>query len=397
MATGDLYWDPFDPALRQDPYPLWKRLRDESPVWWNERYDFWVLSRFEDIEAGHRDTATFSSAHGTTIELMTPQPMETGMMIALDPPGHTRLRNLVSRAFTTRRIADIEAHIRIICAELLDAQLGAKSFDYVQDFGAIVPPTVISALLGIPQDDQPELRHAIDGIFHVEEGVGMINKVSISSGNKVRGYLGDQLDDRRVHPREDMLTALVEAELTSEDGQGRRLNRDEAVDFGLMLFVAGTETVARLLGWAGLVLADHPDQRAELVADPSLIPGTVEELLRYEPPSPVNARWTTRPVQLHGETVPADAKVVLLTGAAGRDERAFEDPDRFDIHRRTDLHLSFGYGIHYCLGAALARMEGRIALEETLRRYPVWEVDRARAVPLYTSTVRGYLELPITV
>jgi cytochrome P450 len=155
--------------------------------------------------------------------------------------------------------------------------------------------------------------------------------------------------------------------------------------------------VARLLGWAGLVLADHPDQRADLVADVSLIPGAVEELLRYEPPSPVNARWTTRPVELHGEKIPAGSKVVLLTGAAGRDERAFDDPDRFDVHRRTELHMSFGYGIHYCLGAALARMEGRIALEETFKRFPTWEVDRQRAVPLYTSTVRGYLELPIAV
>jgi len=397
MTIGDLYWDPFEPSLREDPYPLWRRLRDEAPVWWNERYDFWVLSRFHDIEAGHRDTLTFSSAHGTTIELMTPEPMQTGMMIALDPPGHTRLRTLVSRAFTTRRIADIELHVRAVCAKLLDAQMGQGSFDYVQDFGAIVPPAVISALLGIPESDQEELRHAIDGIFHIEEGVGMINRVSISSGNKVRSYLGDQLDERRSHPRDDMLTALVEAELTETDGQHRRLERDEAIDFGLMLFVAGTETVARLLGWAGLVLADHPEQRAELVSDPSLIPGAVEELLRYEPPSPVNARWTTRAVELHGEKIPADSKVVLLTGAAGRDERAFDDPDHFDVHRRTDLHLSFGYGIHYCLGAALARMEGRIALEETLRRFPTWEVDRQRAVPLYTSTVRGYLELPIAV
>lgn len=191
-----------------------------------------------------------------------------------------------------------------------------------------------------------------------------------------------------------MLTALVQAEI-DDDGTPRRLSAEEAVDFGMILFVAGTETVARLIGWAGSVLDDHPDQRAELAADPSLIPNAVEELLRFEAPSPVNARRTTADVALHGETMPAGSKVVLLTGSAVRDERQYPDADRFDIHRKVELHLAFGYGIHFCLGAALARMEGRIALEETLRRFPRWTIDRDRAVPLYTSTVRGYQNLPM--
>jgi len=395
-AAADLYWDPFDPTLRDDPYPLWRRLRDEAPLWWNSRFDFWVLSRFDDIEVAHKDTETYSSAHGTTIEMMTPEPMDTGLIIAIDPPRHTALRSLVSRAFTTRRVAGLEEHIRAVCGELLDAQVGAGSFDYVQDFGAIVPPTVISRLLGVPASDQEEMRHLIDGVFHIEDGVGMINETSFRAMAALHQYLDGQLQERREHPRDDMFSALVEAEI-NEGGERRRLTQSEAIDFGNILFIAGTETVARLIGWTGLVLDDNPDQRAELASDFSLIPNTVEELLRFEPPSPVQARRTTRDVELYDTLIPAKSKVVLLTGSAGRDEREYPDPDRFDIHRRMDHHLSFGYGIHFCLGAALARMEGRIALEETLKRFPSWTVDRDHAVPLYTSTVRGYLNLPVTV
>ena len=194
-----------------------------------------------------------------------------------------------------------------------------------------------------------------------------------------------------------MLSDLVAAELTEPDGTHRRLTPQEATDFGILLVAAGTETVARLLGWAGAVLADHPDERAALASDPSLIPNAVEELLRFESPSPVQGRWTTASVELHGTTVPAGSKVLLLTGSAGRDERAFPDADRFDVRRHFDQHLSFGYGIHFCLGAALARLEGKVALEETLARFPEWDVDHDRSVFLFTSTVRGYSNLPISI
>jgi cytochrome P450 len=353
-----------------------------------------VLSRFADIEAAHRDVQTYSSAHGTTIEMMTPEPMDTGLIIANDPPRHTLLRALVSRAFTARRVAALEDVMRDFCAERLDAQQGKESFDYVQELGALLPPMVISTLLGIPKSDQEELRHNVDGMFHIEQDVGMTNDTAMRNAMAVSGYLREQLEQRRKQPADDMLTALVEAELT-EDDKLRRLTEEEAVGFGMILFVAGTETVARLIGWAGSVLDEHPDQRAELAADPSLIPHAIEELLRYEAPSPVQARTTKADVTMHGVTMPANSKVVLLTGSAVRDERKYPDPDQFDIHRRFDLHLAFGYGIHFCLGAALARMEGRIALEETLKRYPTWTIDRDNAVPLFTSTVRGYLNLPM--
>jgi cytochrome P450 len=392
----DLYWDPIDPSLRDDPYPLWKRLRDEAPAYYNDKYDFWTLSRFHDIEAAHKDAETYICSHTTTLEMMTPEPVDTGIILWLDPPKHTTLRRLVSRAFTTRRVSMIEDRIREVAARLLDAQAGAGTFDYVQDFGAILPPTIIASLLGIPEADQERTRHLIDDMFHIEEGVGMMNEISINARTELNEYLLGQLNERRRRPRDDVLTDLVEAEV-DEDGKARRLTDGELMDFGTILFSAGTETVARHLGWVADVLEANPDQRAELAKDFSLIPNAIEEVLRFEPPSPINARWLAREVTLHGKTIPEGSKIVLLTGSAGRDERKYPDPDVLDIHRKVDLHLTFGYGIHFCLGAALARMEGRIGLEETLTRWPEWEVDREHAVLLYTSTVRGYLNLPVRV
>jgi cytochrome P450 len=385
--VDDIYWDPFDPKLRDDPYPLWKRMRDEAPLYHNERHDFWVLSRYADVEAAHKDHKTYSSAHNTTIEMMVDEPnVDSGMFIGLDPPTHTQYRGLVSRAFTPRRIAGIEDDIRQIARDLLDAQAGSGRFDYVQDFAAILPPTVISTLLGVPAADQAWLRHQIDLMFHIEGDVGMMNPIAQNAGAEVRRYILGQVEERRVTPRDDLFTVLAEADFP---------RAEIPAEFGTMLFAAGSETVARLLGWAISLLAKHPDQRAELAADPSLLPGAVEEMLRIEPPSPVQARWTTSEIQLHGRTMPVDSKVVLLTGAAVRDERKFPDPDRFDIHRRFDHHVSLGLGIHFCLGAALARMEGRIGIEETLLRFPDYEVDAGAASLLYTSTVRGYDKLPI--
>ncbi|HWD53314.1 MAG TPA: cytochrome P450 [Acidimicrobiales bacterium] len=391
-----VYWDPLDESLKADPHPIWRRMREEAPVYYNDKYDFWALSRFEDVERAHRDPKVYSSAHGTVLEIMTDDAQHQGMMIFLDPPEHTVLRRLVSKAFTPRRVAELEAEIRALCVGLLDAQRGKDSFDYVQDFGAQLPANVISALLGVPPSDRDQARHNIDQLFHIEPEVGMINDVSVAAGIRLAEYIDQQLDERRKHPRDDMLTDLTRAEMTDEGGT-RRLTPQESTEFALLIISAGTETVARLLGWAGLLLADHPDQQAELANDLTLIPNAVEELLRYESPSPVQGRWLTEDVELHGQVIPVDSKVLLLTGSAGRDDRVYPDGDRFDIRRTFKLHVAFGYGIHFCLGAALARMEGKVALEETLKRYKVWTVDRERAVPLHTSTVRGYKELPIHV
>jgi cytochrome P450 len=397
VTVTELYWDPFDVDLDEDPYETWRRLRDEAPVYRNERHDFWALSRFADVEAAHRDPQTFSSARGTVLEIMGSDLSRTGQMIFLDPPDHTSLRHLVSRAFTPRRVTQLEERVRELCALMLDPQVGAGGFDYLEDFGARLPSMVISSLLGLPEADQEKVRHIISGMFHIEPGVGMVNDTALNAGIEVSEYVAAQLQERRGRPQDDLLTALVEAEITDETGQVRRMTEKETVEFAMLLFVAGTETVGRFLGWAAVVLADHPDERKELAADPTLIPKAVEELLRYEAPSPVQGRWNTRDVELHGQVIPEGSKVLLLTGAAGRDERVYPDAHRFDIHRSGQPHVSFGYGIHFCLGAALARLEGRVALEETLKRFPTWDVDHARAERLHTSTVRGYAKVPIVV
>ncbi len=397
VDTEPLAWDPLNEKYKVDPHAIWRRLRDEAPLYYNEEFDFYAVSRFADVDAFSRDPVTFCSSHGTVMEMIAPEPTDMEIMIFMDPPEHTRYRRLVSKAFTPRRMALLEDDIRRLCVELLDGLAGRSSFDYVQDFGARVPAYVIAALLGVPPGDRDMVRGWIDETFHLDPEKGMYNEVSAEAMAKLQGYVASALREREREPRDDMFSDLLNGEIVDEDGELRRLTTEQAVNFALLIGSAGTETVARLLGWAALTLDDNPDQRAELAADAGLIPNAVEELLRYEAPSPVQSRWCTAEVEVHGQTIPASSKVVMITGSAGRDERAFPDADRFDIHRKIDHHLSFGYGIHFCLGAALARTEGRIALEETLKRFPEWSVDRDKAVPLFTSTVRGYTKLPIDV
>ena len=295
------YWDPFDIELDRDPYEAWRRLRDEAPVYRNDKYDFWALSRFDDVEVAHRDPVTYSSAHGTVLEIMSSDEMRTEQLIFIDPPEHTALRTLVSRAFTPRRVSQLEDKIRELCGQLLDPQMDKPSFDYVQDFAAQLPAQVIASLLGVPAADRDEVREHIDLIFHIEPDVGIINDVVIQAALWLNGYLAEQLKARRNTSIDDMLGDLVRAEITDENGDRRKLTLQESTAFATLLISAGTETVAKLLGWAAIVLDAHPDQRAELAKDPSLIPAAVEELLRYEAPSPVQGRWTTRDIELHGE------------------------------------------------------------------------------------------------
>jgi len=397
LAVGELYWDPFDVEIDTNPYECWRRLRDEAPVYRNERYDFWALSRFADVQAASADPKTFMSSRGTVLELMGSEMAFTNMIIFMDPPEHDSLRALVSRAFTPKRGAALEERIRDVCVSLLDPFVGAGEFDYVQDFGAQLPSTVISMLLGVPASERREVLHHIDTIFHIEPGVGMVNDISVRSQMWLMEYISEKLAERRLQPRDDLFTALVQAEIPDDAGGSRRLTDLEAAAFGNLLVSAGTETVARLLGWTAVVLDAHPEQRSEVAADRALIPNTVEELLRFEAPSPVQGRWTSRDVEMHGVTIPANSKVLLITGSAGRDERRYANADTFDVHREIGTHVTFGFGIHFCLGAALARLEGRIALEETLKRFPEWQVDHGRAERLHTSTVRGWKSVPVVV
>jgi cytochrome P450 len=414
-VASDIYWDPYDPEVDVHAQEIWKRMRDECPVYHNEKLDFYAITRFDDVLAATTDTETFSSSHTTTLEMMGPDPVDVPMMIWLDPPDHTRLRQLVNRAFTPRAIQQLEVRIERICARLLDPFVGTAGFDYVDEFGALLPPTVILEMLGFPEGREQEWRRAIDEMFHEMGATGaaaamgegeLPSSVMRTSddttavareselASTVFGTLPGLIEDRRRQATDDILSALVHAEI-DEDGARRRITEPELYAFVQMLAIAGTETVARFLSWAAVLLARHPDQRALLVDDPTLIPNAVEELLRYEAPSPVNARWVTRDVELHGTLIPAGSKLIMLNGAANRDERAFDDPDRFDVRRTFAKHLSLGYGAHYCVGAALARLEGRIALRETLTRFPTWEIDEDRLEWVHTSTVRGYARVPI--
>jgi cytochrome P450 len=402
LERAEPYYDPYDYEVDANAHAVWKRLRDEAPLYWNDRYGFYALSRFDDVLPAMLDTTTFSSAHMTVLEMMTPETNPApGMMIFMDPPEHTHLRKLVSRAFTPRAINGLEDRVRRLCAGYLDQFVGAGSFDFVDDFAARVPPAVILALMGFPEEAADEWRRGIDAMFHMEQAeVGFVGRrtpeeIQAATTASLFELLPQMLESRRQQPQDDMVSVLANSDLEEDDGSTRKLTDEEIFAFVTLLSIAGTETVARLLSWAAVLLARYPDQRRILVDDPSVIPNGIEEMLRYEAPSPVNARWVTRELEYYGQRVPADSKMILLNGSADRDERHFDDPDRFDVRRAIDRHVAFGYGTHFCVGAALARLESRIALEETLARFPEWDVDDAELEWVHTSTVRGFAKVPV--
>jgi cytochrome P450 len=395
-------YDPYDADIDAHPHRVWKRLRDEAPLYHNEQYDFYALSRFADVLAASLDWQTYSSGRGTVLEMIDTTSPERdadlrdglGMMIFMDPPRHDELRRLVSRAFTPRRVTSLERRTRELCARFLDPQRDGGGFDFVEDFAAKIPAMLIGALLGVPNDDQDQLRIWGDLLMRYEPDGVSTEKADAIAG--LSGYMTAMVEERQRHPRDDMVSDLLSAELTRDDGTRRTLDFNEVLAFFSLLQLAGSETTARLLGWAAVLLARHPDERAKLAADPTVVPNAVEELLRYEAPSPIQARFVTRDVEWHGEKVPAYSKIALLTGSAGRDDREYDDPDRFDVTRNFDRHVTFGYGIHFCLGANLARLEGRIVLEETLARFPEWSVDESKVELVRTSTVRGPVHVPIS-
>jgi cytochrome P450 len=398
MVTTPLVYDPYDYEIDANPHPVWKRLRDEAPVYYNEQHDFYALSRFDDVLAAHLDPATFSSAHTTVLEMMGPEPSEfmRSLMIFMDPPLHTRYRKLVSRAFTPRHMSALEPRIRALAGGFLDefSEAGNGAFDYVADFGARLPVMVISALLGAPEEDEVQLREWTDAMLHIDPGE-IMGAHAVDIRDAVHNYWQAHIDDRRRHARDDIMSELMTAEFEDDDGSMRFLTDGEIHAFMGLLSGAGNETVARFLGWSAVGLDRFPDERRKLVDDPGLIPNAVEEILRWEAPSPIQGRWVTSAVEVQDTVLPAGSKVALLTGAGNRDERMFADPDRIDVERSIPRHVAFGYGIHFCLGAALARLEGRIALEETLKRFPTWDVDTDRCEMVHTSTVRGYAQVPI--
>jgi cytochrome P450 len=392
--SADVYYDPYDFDIDVDPYPVWKRLRDEAPLYYNEKYEFWAVSRFDDVEQCSVDWRTYLSGKGSVLEMIKMGiDIPPGSILFEDPPAHDEHRSLLSRVFTPRRIAELEPKVRAFCAASLDPLVGSDGFDFIGDLGAQMPMRTIGMLLGIPEEDQEALRDQIDEGMRLKDGAppDPDDTLVVTSGDHFAEYVAW----RREHPSDDLMTELLNAEFEDHTGVTRTLTTEEVLGYVGLLAAAGNETTTRLIGWMGKTLAENPDQRRELVEDRSLVPNAVEELLRYEAPSPVQSRYISRDVEHYGQTIEEGNVMVLLTAAGNRDERHFPEPDRFDIHRSIDHHLSFGYGIHFCLGAALARLEGRVALDEVLNRFPEWEVDWERAEQAHTSTVRGWEKLPV--
>ena len=392
---AELYYDPWDVEIDLDPYPTFRRLRDESPVYYNERHDFWGLSRYTDIDAALREPNKLSSAKGDILEVVKADPvMPPGVFINEDPPLHTIHRALVSRAFTPKRIREIEEKVRAFCVACLDPIVGSGRFDFVTDLGAELPMRTIGMLVGIPDADQPSVRAHAHAVLRNKPGEPLpVRKDHYFDGDMFTDYL----TWRSKNPSDDLITELLNVEFEDETGTVRRLSTQELLIFLAVVAGAGVETTGRLFGWMGKVLGEHPDQRKDLADDPSLVPNAIEELLRYEPPGPHVARWVAEDVEFCGQTIPAGSALLLMLASANRDERHFDDPDRFDVHRRPGGLLTFGRGAHFCLGAPLARLEGRVALEEVLKRFPTWEIDIANARRSRTSTVRGWDSMPAIV
>ena len=392
QQTVELYYDPFDFGIDDDPYPVWQRMRAEAPLYYNDKYNFYALSRYDDVATALPDWETYRSGRGTTADILfSGIEVPPGILLFEDPPLHDLHRRLLSRVFTPRRMLAVEDLVREFCSSALDPLRDADGFDFVADLGAFMPMRTIGYLLGIPEEGQQQIRDLNDKSITVAEEAG---DVSPKVFEEAIAMFAEYIEWRAKHPSDDLMTELLNAEVEEPDGGRRSLERTEVLAYTAMIAGAGNETTARLIGFMGQLLGEHPDQRHELAADPSLIPGAVEETLRYEPPSPVQARYVARDVELYGRTVAEGSYMLLLNGSANRDDTHFTEPNRYDIHR-TGGHLSFGQGLHFCLGSALARLEGRIAFEEVLKRWTDWEVDYDNASRARTSSVRGWARLPV--
>ncbi len=394
-------FDPLSVEFFENPWEMYRWLRDEAPVYHNERLGFWAVSRYEDCVEVHRDVATYTSTRGLSLAQLCNASFgdiaeSIGSMIMMDPPMHERMRKLVNRAFTPRRIAEWEPVVRRVIDGLLDELVGTASFDAVVDFSGPFPVEVICAIVGVPEGDRQQIRHWTDRMLELEVGNPFPSDAGIDAGIALSEYMRALVADRRLSPRDDMIGHLVEAEVEREDGDVEHLTDIEIARFLSLLTAAGSETVTKLVGSGVMTFAEHPDQLDRMVADPALAPLAVEELLRWRAPSQYQGRFSLRDRSFHGVTIPAGNPVLIVTGAATRDPRAYEDPDRFDITRDGPLGITFGHGIHYCIGAHLARLEGRVALTEIYRRWPDLQVDLDAVEWVHMANVAGPSSVPVT-
>ena len=387
--------DPYDYQFHEDPYPYYRRLRNEAPLYRNDDLNFWALTRHADVHAGFRNSTALSNKLGVSLDPIsrTPEAYRTMSFLAMDDPGHLRLRTLVSKGFTPRRIRELEARVLQLTREHLETALDSDSFDYITEFAGKLPMDVISELVGVPPEDRQHLRVLADTVMHREDGVTDVPQAALVAAMELLTYYADMVRQRRRNPTDDLTGALLEAEI-----DGDRLADDEIMAFLFLMVVAGNETTTKLLGnamyWAGA----NPDQLNGVLDDHSRVPLWVEETLRYDTSSQILARVVAEEIEFHGTTLQPGDTLLLMPGSAHRDERVFADPDEFRIGRDIGSKLlSFGSGAHFCLGAHLARMEARVALTELLARIRGYEVDTAGAVRVHSSSVRGFAHLPITV
>jgi len=387
--------DPYDYDFHEDPYPYYRRLRDEAPLYRNDERNFWALSRHKDVLQGFRNSTALSNKHGVSLDPISRNDEAHRVMsfLALDDPSHLRLRTLVSKGFTPRRIRELEGRVTEIAVQHLDTALEHETFDYVDDFAGKLPMDVISELMGVPEADRVRIRALADGVMHREDGVADVPESAIVASGELLVYYADMVKQRRKAQTDDLTSALVEAEI-----DGDKLTDDEIMAFLFLMVVAGNETTTKLLANAAYWGYKNPDQLVPVFDDHERIPLWVEETLRYDTSSQLLARAVVEDLTFYDTTIPAGDVLVLLAGSANRDERAFENPDEYRIGRDIGSKLvSFGSGAHFCLGAHLARMEARVALEELFKRISGYEVDEANSVRVHSSSVRGFAHLPITV
>ena len=390
-------FNPFSPDFFDDPYETYRWMRDEAPAYESTRYGFWALSRYEDVLAAHRDWKTFSSEHGLTIDQLTDpdSPVRGTSIIMMDPPEHDRMRKLVSRVFTPRAVSNLEAMIRGTITRFLEPLRDRDEFDLVADFAAPFPVEVISTMLGVPPDDRQQIRIWTDELLHREPDQPGVTQAGMEAALLQVGYFLELIAEKRRHPGDDMITRLAEVEALDDDGATFRLTSGEIAGFAGLLAAAGSETVTKLLGNGVVLFHRHPDQWRALLDDPAKGPGAVEEVLRYWAPSQYQGRFSHAESTWHGTTIPEGVPVLLITGAANRDERAYDDPDTFDIERPAILPLGLGHGLHACLGAALARLESRVAFEEIGARWPRYAVEEDGLRRVHMSNVAGFSNVPV--
>jgi len=391
-----MLYDPYSRAMQEDPFPTYRHFLEHEPCTHNPKMDFYALFRFEDVWEATLDWKTYSSSLGPSLENRGQIPGELFSVIGMDPPRHTRLRNVVSRGFTPKRIAALEPEVRKLAARYLDALRGERRFDVQQEFSVKLPMDVISVLLGIPEADRDWYRHTVDKGLERDPETGQPGMENLSMLGKSRDLVLSLLADRRKQPREDLITVIAEAEFTEPDGTQRRLGDDEVAAFTTLLAAAGAETTAKLIGNMIVYLFRHREQRRFVFEDvKARLPNAIEEVLRYDAPSQFQGRVAMRDVTVHGVTIPKGARVALVTGAACRDPREFADPDRLDVTRTPDREIYFGYGQHVCIGKSLARLETRAAMEELALRWPDWQVDESGLTRTYQAHVRGFQNVPL--